>query len=148
MPQLQVLCISGEDWQEIPLLLTADYLHLSIAFTMFLPCKLLPFISSQLSWIASHWMNAAFFLFFSQLKNEVAIVKGWLDEWMPVLHLRYYLWNICVMLSNFRSAATGKLRVVEDKLMQQKAQLLLDEAASWSLLWYLYGKGNSFDVGT
>ncbi|KAJ0007606.1 hypothetical protein Pint_29229 [Pistacia integerrima] len=29
----------------------------------------------------------------------------------------------------------------EDKLMKQKAQLLLDEAASWSLLWYLYGKG-------
>ncbi|KAB1211918.1 hypothetical protein CJ030_MR5G000979 [Morella rubra] len=29
---------------------------------------------------------------------------------------------------------------VEDKLMRQKAQLLLDEAASWSLLWYLYGK--------
>jgi hypothetical protein len=34
--------------------------------------------------------------------------------------------------------------MAEDKLMQQKAQLLLDEAASWSLLWYLYGKGNSF----
>ncbi|KAG6792215.1 hypothetical protein POTOM_001358 [Populus tomentosa] len=33
-------------------------------------------------------------------------------------------------------------RVVEDKLMRQKAQLLLDEAATWSLLWYLYGKGN------
>ncbi|KAL6144439.1 hypothetical protein ACLB2K_055132 [Fragaria x ananassa] len=32
-------------------------------------------------------------------------------------------------------------RVVEDKLMRQKAQLLLDEAASWSLLWYLFGKG-------
>lgn len=31
-------------------------------------------------------------------------------------------------------------RVVEDKLMRQKAQLLLDEAATWSLLWYLYGK--------
>ncbi|KAG2563842.1 hypothetical protein PVAP13_8KG368602 [Panicum virgatum] len=43
---------------------------------------------------------------------------------------------------SIRSAATGKLRVVEDKLMQQKAQLLLDEAASWSLLWYLYGKEN------
>ncbi|XP_062182499.1 nuclear pore complex protein NUP107 [Phragmites australis] len=43
---------------------------------------------------------------------------------------------------SIRSAATGKLRVVEDKLMQQKAQFLLDEAASWSLLWYLYGKGN------
>lgn len=26
--------------------------------------------------------------------------------------------------------------------MRQKAQLLLDEAASWSLLWYLFGKGN------
>lgn len=45
----------------------------------------------------------------------------------------------------FRSAGTGKLRMVEDRLMQQKAQLLLDEAASWSLLWYLYGKGNSFN---
>ncbi|XP_062008772.1 nuclear pore complex protein NUP107 [Rosa rugosa] len=32
-------------------------------------------------------------------------------------------------------------RIVEDKLMRQKAQLLLDEAASWSLLWYLFGKG-------
>ncbi|KAI5602348.1 hypothetical protein BDE02_01G150000 [Populus trichocarpa] len=31
-------------------------------------------------------------------------------------------------------------RVVEDKLMRQKAQFLLDEAATWSLLWYLYGK--------
>jgi hypothetical protein len=26
--------------------------------------------------------------------------------------------------------------------MRQKAQFLLDEAATWSLLWYLYGKGN------
>lgn len=26
--------------------------------------------------------------------------------------------------------------------MRQKAQLLLDEAATWSLLWFLYGKGN------
>lgn len=43
---------------------------------------------------------------------------------------------------SIRSATTGKLRMVDDKLMQQKAQLLLDEAASWSLLWYLYGKGN------
>jgi nuclear pore complex protein Nup107 len=32
-------------------------------------------------------------------------------------------------------------RAVEDKLMRQKAQLLLGEAASWSLLWNLYGKG-------
>eukprot|EP00267_Zea_mays_P039164 XP_008677922.1 nuclear pore complex protein NUP107 isoform X1 [Zea mays] len=40
---------------------------------------------------------------------------------------------------SIRSAATGKLRVVEEKLMQQNAQLLLDEAASWSL-WHIYGK--------
>lgn len=26
--------------------------------------------------------------------------------------------------------------------MRQKAKLLLDEAATWSLLWHLYGKGN------
>ncbi|KAE8794172.1 Nuclear pore complex protein [Hordeum vulgare] len=39
-------------------------------------------------------------------------------------------------------AATGNIQMVEDKLMQQKAKLLLDEAASWSLLWYLYGKAN------
>ncbi|KAK4726467.1 hypothetical protein R3W88_031384 [Solanum pinnatisectum] len=32
--------------------------------------------------------------------------------------------------------------VMEDKLMRQKARILLDEAASWSLLWHLYGKGN------
>lgn len=41
-----------------------------------------------------------------------------------------------------RYGSTGRHRVVEDKFMQQKAQLLLDEAASWSLLWYLFGKGN------
>lgn len=38
--------------------------------------------------------------------------------------------------------ATGRHRVVEDKLMRQKARLLLEEAASWSLLWFLFGKGN------
>ncbi|GKV47671.1 hypothetical protein SLEP1_g54549 [Rubroshorea leprosula] len=34
-------------------------------------------------------------------------------------------------------------RFGEDKMMRQKAQLLLDEAATWSLLWPLYGKGNA-----
>ncbi|KAE8810197.1 Nuclear pore complex protein [Hordeum vulgare] len=43
---------------------------------------------------------------------------------------------------SLRYAATGNIRMVEDKLMQQKAKLLLDEAASWSLLWYLYWKAN------
>lgn len=28
--------------------------------------------------------------------------------------------------------------------MRQKARLLLDEAASWSLIWYLFGKGNIY----
>ncbi|KAJ0008095.1 hypothetical protein Pint_29204 [Pistacia integerrima] len=41
-----------------------------------------------------------------------------------------------------------QLRVVEDKLMRQKAQLLLDEAASWSLLWYLYGKVISMEISS
>ena len=42
----------------------------------------------------------------------------------------------------FRYGSTERHRIVEDRLMRQTAQLLLDEAASWSLLWYLYGKGN------
>ncbi|CAA2972462.1 nuclear pore complex NUP107 [Olea europaea subsp. europaea] len=41
-----------------------------------------------------------------------------------------------------RYGSTERYRTVENKLMRQKARLLLDEAASWSLLWYLYGKGN------
>ncbi|GAB2268971.1 hypothetical protein Dimus_003906, partial [Dionaea muscipula] len=32
---------------------------------------------------------------------------------------------------------------MEDRLMRQNTQILLDEAASWSLLWFLYGKGNA-----
>lgn len=43
---------------------------------------------------------------------------------------------------SIRYGSTTWHRVVEDKLMRQKALLLLDEAASWSLLWHLYGKGN------
>ncbi|KAK6284290.1 hypothetical protein POUND7_003242 [Theobroma cacao] len=43
---------------------------------------------------------------------------------------------------SIRYGSNIRHRVVEDKLMRQKAQLLLDEAATWSLLWYLYGKGN------
>ncbi|KAF7843626.1 nuclear pore complex protein NUP107 [Senna tora] len=43
---------------------------------------------------------------------------------------------------SIRYGLSVRHRVVEDKLMRQKAQLLLDEAATWSLLWYLYGKGN------
>ncbi|KAH9322539.1 hypothetical protein KI387_017178 [Taxus chinensis] len=40
-----------------------------------------------------------------------------------------------------REEASGRHRVIEDRLMRQKAQMLIDEAATWSLLWYLFGKG-------
>ncbi|KAJ8441143.1 hypothetical protein Cgig2_006972 [Carnegiea gigantea] len=43
---------------------------------------------------------------------------------------------------SIRYGSSERHRIVEDRLMRQNAQLLLDEAASWSLLWYLYGKGN------
>ncbi|CAM8955911.1 unnamed protein product [Rhodiola kirilowii] len=43
---------------------------------------------------------------------------------------------------SLRYGSGGRYRVVEDKIMRQKAKLLLDEAASWSLLWFLFGKGN------
>ncbi|KAK4773488.1 hypothetical protein SAY87_028507 [Trapa incisa] len=43
---------------------------------------------------------------------------------------------------SIRYGSSMRHRIVEDKLMRQKAHVLLDEAATWSLLWYLYGKGN------
>lgn len=43
---------------------------------------------------------------------------------------------------SIRYGSSERHRIVEDRLMRQKAQLLLDEAASWSLLWFLYGKGS------
>lgn len=43
---------------------------------------------------------------------------------------------------SIRYGSSERHRIVEDRLMRQKAQFLLDEAASWSLLWYLYGKGS------
>uniref|UniRef100_A0A803LDI3 Nuclear pore complex protein n=1 Tax=Chenopodium quinoa TaxID=63459 RepID=A0A803LDI3_CHEQI len=43
---------------------------------------------------------------------------------------------------SIRYGSSERHRIVEDRLMRQKAQLLLDEAASWSLLWYIYGKGS------
>ncbi|KAK9756015.1 hypothetical protein RND81_01G067200 [Saponaria officinalis] len=43
---------------------------------------------------------------------------------------------------SIRYGSDERHRIIEDRLIRQKAQLLLNEAASWSLLWYLYGKGN------
>ncbi|XP_024969417.1 nuclear pore complex protein NUP107 isoform X1 [Cynara cardunculus var. scolymus] len=60
---------------------------------------------------------------------------------IPDLILR--LEGACRNVSEFiNNSCSERHRIVEEKLMRQKAKMLLDEAASWSLLWYLYGKGN------
>ncbi|OWM86025.1 hypothetical protein CDL15_Pgr027251 [Punica granatum] len=62
---------------------------------------------------------------------------------MPIPDLIKQFETSCRNVSESISyGSTVRHRVVEDKLMRQKAHLLLDEAATWSLLWYLYGKGN------
>ncbi|CAN8269358.1 unnamed protein product [Cochlearia groenlandica] len=60
---------------------------------------------------------------------------------MPIPDLILRLEESCRDVSqSLRYGSDVRHRVVEDKLMRQKAQLLLGEAASWSLLWNLYGK--------
>ncbi|CAF2155212.1 unnamed protein product [Brassica napus] len=60
---------------------------------------------------------------------------------MPIPDLILRLEDSCRDVSqSIRYGSDIRHRVVEDKLMRQKAQLLLGEAASWSLLWNLYGK--------
>ncbi|XP_009146408.2 nuclear pore complex protein NUP107 [Brassica rapa] len=60
---------------------------------------------------------------------------------MPIPDLILRLEESCRDVSqSIRYGSDIRHRVVEDKLMRQKAQLLLGEAASWSLLWNLYGK--------
>lgn len=62
---------------------------------------------------------------------------------MPYTDMILQFESCCRNVSeSIRYGSNGRHRVVEDKLMRQKARLLLDEAASWSLLWFLYGKGN------
>ncbi|KAL0743683.1 hypothetical protein Bca4012_085196 [Brassica carinata] len=60
---------------------------------------------------------------------------------MPIPDLILRLEESCRDVSqSIRYGSDIRHRVIEDKLMRQKAQLLLGEAASWSLLWNLYGK--------
>lgn len=62
---------------------------------------------------------------------------------IPIPDLILRLERTCRNVSeSIRYGNNERHRFVEDKLMRQKARLLLDESASWSLLWYLYGKGN------
>ncbi|CAL1399592.1 unnamed protein product [Linum trigynum] len=60
---------------------------------------------------------------------------------MPIPDLILRFERSCRSVSeDIRSQSTIRHRVLEDKLMRQKVQLLLDEAGTWSLLWHLYGK--------
>nr|GMC51934.1 nuclear pore complex protein NUP107 [Ipomoea batatas] len=80
--------------------------------------------------------GTTFSLFASLLDSAL---KGLMN--IPELVLQFE--NSCRNVSeSIRFGFSGRHRIVEDKLMKQKARFLLDEAASWSLLWYLYGKGN------
>ncbi|KAK1288211.1 hypothetical protein QJS10_CPB19g01945 [Acorus calamus] len=80
--------------------------------------------------------ESTFILFASLLDSAI-------QGLMPFSDLILQFENTCRNVSeSIRFGNSGRHRVFEDKLMRQRAQLLLDEAASWSLLWYLFGKGN------
>ncbi|XWS20035.1 hypothetical protein CRYUN_Cryun31cG0066800 [Craigia yunnanensis] len=72
-----------------------------------------------------------------------SLLDSALQGLMPIPDLILQFERSCRNVSeSIRYESNIRHRIVEDKLMRQKAQLLLDEAATWSLLWYLYGKGN------
>lgn len=47
------------------------------------------------------------------------------------------------LAEHVREEATERHRAIEDRLMRQKAQMLHDESATWSLIWSLFGKGSA-----
>ncbi|XP_028127587.1 nuclear pore complex protein NUP107-like [Camellia sinensis] len=72
-----------------------------------------------------------------------SLLDSALQGLVPIPNLILQFERSCRNVSeSIRYGSNERHRIVEDKLMRQKARLLLDEAASWSLLWYLYGKGN------
>ncbi|CAN0877923.1 Nuclear pore complex protein NUP107 [Linum grandiflorum] len=78
--------------------------------------------------------EAVFGLFASLLDSAI-------QGLMPIPDLILRFERLCRNVSeDIRSQSNIRHRVLEDKLMRQKVQLLLDEAATWSLLWHLYGK--------
>ncbi|KAJ8539332.1 hypothetical protein K7X08_013584 [Anisodus acutangulus] len=80
--------------------------------------------------------DSTFTLFASLLDSAL---QGLISIPDLILHLE----NCCREVSeSIRYGSNEMHRVMEDKLMRQKARILLDEAASWSLLWHLYGRGN------
>ncbi|KAF5192752.1 Nuclear pore complex protein [Thalictrum thalictroides] len=73
-------------------------------------------------------LESTFALFASLLDSSLQKLMT-----IPDLILRFE--KACRNVSeSIRYGSNGRHRVVEDKLMRQKARLLLDEAASWSLL--------------
>lgn len=71
-----------------------------------------------------------------------SLLDSALQGLMPFPDLILRLEESCRNVSeSIKYGSNMRHRIVEDKLMRQKAQHLLDEAASWSLLWYLFGKG-------
>nr|CAD1817054.1 unnamed protein product [Ananas comosus var. bracteatus] len=75
-----------------------------------------------------------------------SLLDSALQGLMPFPDLILHFEKTCRNISeSIRYGSTVRHRVVEDKFIKQKARLLLDEAASWSLLWYLFGKGNYFE---
>ncbi|XP_038898414.1 nuclear pore complex protein NUP107 [Benincasa hispida] len=75
------------------------------------------------------------YTFFASLMDSS--IQGLMS--IPDLILRFE--SSCRNVSeSIRYGSNIQHRFIEDKLMRQKAQFLVDEAASWSLLWYLYGK--------
>ncbi|PKA59339.1 hypothetical protein AXF42_Ash001433 [Apostasia shenzhenica] len=72
-----------------------------------------------------------------------SLMDSALQGLMPFPDLILQFENTCRSVSeSIRFGGAERHRIVEDKFMQQKAHFLLDEAASWSLLWYLFGKDN------
>ncbi|XP_051152717.1 nuclear pore complex protein NUP107 [Andrographis paniculata] len=72
-----------------------------------------------------------------------SLLDSGIQDLIPIPDLILRFESSCREVSeSIRYGANERYRVIEDKLMRQKARHLLDEAASWSLLWYLYGKGN------
>ncbi|KAL3618198.1 hypothetical protein CASFOL_038519 [Castilleja foliolosa] len=72
-----------------------------------------------------------------------SLLDSGLQGLMPIPDLMLHFESSCRSVSeSIRFGSNERYRIVEDKLMRQKARFLLDEAASWSLLWFLYGKGN------
>ncbi|XP_042452752.1 nuclear pore complex protein NUP107-like isoform X1 [Zingiber officinale] len=79
----------------------------------------------------------------STFRLFASLLDSALQGLMPFADLILQFEKACRSVSeSIRYGSTGRHRVVEDRFMQQKARLLLDEAASWSLLWHLFGKGN------